>query len=579
MACSSQDTPLSGANEPASTTAEQLNIDTSSQVSFGAKFVLKSSDLPSCDSSRIGQLFYVVETKEFIGCYASGYESITISGQQGETGQTGPDGVQGLQGPQGSPGAKGADGNDGTSCNGYAIAEGVEIVCDSITIDTIMHGSVGTQENPGTAGQRGLNGNSCTISDTFPSGYTLACEDGTSVMITNGEDGDKGAPGTPGSSCISINNNNGTYTISCEDGSAVTLSDGALGIAGKDGTDGSSCSTINNPDGSYTVSCEDGTNVQITNGADGSVGAQGTNGTNCVTSENPAGDSLIVTCNNQTVGWPKAMCGDSPYAPEGSLFCYNLQLHTRCNGAIFVPTEQFCYNDQLFDLCGDQSFDPTIQFCADTTLFNLCDGSPYSPDSEFCDARDGQTYRYVLYSDLKWMAENLNYSGDDNNGTKTFVYGYCFDQPDHTDAAHCDTYGRLYDWSELMDIGAQYNTQEWGGTDENHQGLCPNGWRIPTQSEYREIDMFNTGTDLKSTSGWRSNGNGNDSFSFTILPSGIRNGNGTYTYLTERSYLWTATEHNYYQASIRLITYSSILFLPTEYPKTGGRSARCVQPE
>ncbi|MGB0424601.1 MAG: FISUMP domain-containing protein, partial [Flavobacteriales bacterium] len=65
-----------------------------------------------------------------------------------------------------------------------------------------------------------------------------------------------------------------------------------------------------------------------------------------------------------------------------------------------------------------------------------------------------------------WMAENLRWSGA----------GQCFEN----DLVNCQNIGRLYSIEELT------NLQE--GSDESPvQGLCPNGWHVPTLLEYQQM--------------------------------------------------------------------------------------------
>ena len=65
------------------------------------------------------------------------------------------------------------------------------------------------------------------------------------------------------------------------------------------------------------------------------------------------------------------------------------------------------------------------------------------------------------------------------------------------------------------------------------QGVCPNGWHLPSQAELQTLVSAVGGRDvagsaLLATSGWHNNGNGTDDFGFSALPSGSgRDGNFT----------------------------------------------------
>ena len=109
---------------------------------------------------------------------------------------------------------------------------------------------------------------------------------------------------------------------------------------------------------------------------------------------------------------------------------------------------------------------------------------------EFYDARDGRTYRTVTFGAQEWMAENLNYNAA---GSLCFVY---LDE-------NCNSYGRLYGWP--LD------------------GVCPDGWHVPAETEWRSLFVYvgdNSGTKLKSSSGWKAGMNGSNDFEFSALPAG-----------------------------------------------------------
>jgi uncharacterized protein (TIGR02145 family) len=56
------------------------------------------------------------------------------------------------------------------------------------------------------------------------------------------------------------------------------------------------------------------------------------------------------------------------------------------------------------------------------------------------------------------------------------------------------------------------------------QGICPNGWRIPTQSEWRLLQVYSA-EQLRSTELWLDPlGNGNGETGFNAIPAGWYNG-------------------------------------------------------
>ena len=136
----------------------------------------------------------------------------------------------------------------------------------------------------------------------------------------------------------------------------------------------------------------------------------------------------------------------------------------------------------------------------------------------FTDSRDGQTYKWVKIGTQTWMAQSLNYKVDSS---------WCPDK----DPTYCSAgYGRLYQWAAAMNLDTSYNNKHWQGSDSlKHQGICPSGWHIPTDSEWGVLIAYvgidSAGIKLKSISGWKdtagnSAGNGTDKYSFNVLPSG-----------------------------------------------------------
>ena len=96
------------------------------------------------------------------------------------------------------------------------------------------------------------------------------------------------------------------------------------------------------------------------------------------------------------------------------------------------------------------------------------------------DTRDNQLYATVEIDDRCWMAENLNYgtmitptTGQSDNST---IEKYCYDNSQ----SNCDTYGGLYLWDEMMD---------YTSTEES-QGICPDGWHIPSDAEWYAMENF-----------------------------------------------------------------------------------------
>jgi len=167
---------------------------------------------------------------------------------------------------------------------------------------------------------------------------------------------------------------------------------------------------------------------------------------------------------------------------------------------------------------------------------------------ELVDNRDGQTYKTVKIGNQWWMAENLNFETDNSS---------CYNDS----VEYCEKYGRLYTWAVAMDSAGTWSTNGKGcgygrtcrvasaGSATLVRGVCPDGWHLPTQTECNTLftavgGKSTAGTKLKSTSGWYDNRNGTDAFSFSALPAGYRDDDGSFYYVGNYAYFWSATELN-----------------------------------
>ncbi len=192
------------------------------------------------------------------------------------------------------------------------------------------------------------------------------------------------------------------------------------------------------------------------------------------------------------------------------------------------------------------------------------------------DSRDGQVYKTVKIGNLNWMAQNLNYEAKDS---------HCYDDS----LKYCKVYGRLYSWASAIDstklANDKANPQDCGygktcKLPEVVQGVCPNGWHLPTSDEWSVLftEVGGQGSAakyLKSMMKW----NGTDSVGFSVLPAGSSTQNG-YRFSSEGrdAYFWTATE--IYDGDdayfVHMETSNSYVFLYS-VEKTNGYSVRCVE--
>ena len=197
-------------------------------------------------------------------------------------------------------------------------------------------------------------------------------------------------------------------------------------------------------------------------------------------------------------------------------------------------------------------------FCSCSDDDKLPDIRP-SAQGEFTDVRDGNSYKWIRIGDLEWMTSNLKY-GDPyyerlfdgvfagNYGPQTVTSQYGDDDLE----ADYDKHGNLYTWEEA-------NT------------LCPDGWRLPTDEDWKNLEralgMSQADANQK---GWRGNyfltllTQGEDGLGFNMQLSGgawkTKEG-WKYLYLWEVGefgYFWTATENTDSLLGVQTVWYRKI---------------------
>ncbi len=186
------------------------------------------------------------------------------------------------------------------------------------------------------------------------------------------------------------------------------------------------------------------------------------------------------------------------------------------------------------------------------------------------DPRDGKTYKTVKIGDQTWMAENLNYKTE---------YSHCYKDEE----ANCAKYGRLYVWFEAIEV-------------------CPAGWHLPSKDDFIVLNrtvgevqvngkkrvLHDAGKRLKSTSGWKKKGNGDDTFSFSVLPAGgmwhhkdsLVNDIDDGRFFSDKgshAYIWLSTEYSDFCAYHMLLSYKDVALYLAHGPKWNGYSVRCLK--
>jgi len=236
-----------------------------------------------------------------------------------------------------------------------------------------------------------------------------------------------------------------------------------------------------------------------------------------------------------------------------------------------VPTTDYTLSWTISTPCASLNDEVNIRF--------------WSCGLPIADARDSKTYTTIQIGTQCWMAQNLNVgtriAGTANMANNTTIEKYCCSNSD----AQCDVYGGLYQWDEMMNYS----------TTPGVQGICPDGWHLPTDAEWCTLTTYLDATVNCSTIGWSGTNAGGkmketgtthwsspntgatNSSAFTGLPGGYRDLDGTFNALGIGGYWWSSTEYSATIAWIRhLLNYNANLYR-YNYTKGFGFSVRCLK--
>jgi uncharacterized protein (TIGR02145 family) len=154
----------------------------------------------------------------------------------------------------------------------------------------------------------------------------------------------------------------------------------------------------------------------------------------------------------------------------------------------------------------------------------------------------------------------------------------------NNDSANGAKYGKLYNWYAVSDL----------------RGLAPVNWHIPDYYEWAQLVDYLTfagnmsrikekygnifsidsvGKKLKSSSGWKDSGNGNNESGFAAYPGGMRYEHGVF-YSHGIGYSgnwWCSTEYFSINASYFNLRYRDNMIGVYDASKGNGFSVRCIK--
>ena len=215
---------------------------------------------------------------------------------------------------------------------------------------------------------------------------------------------------------------------------------------------------------------------------------------------------------------------------------------------------------------------------------------------------DGNNYATIEIGSQTWMAENLKVShyadgtpitqiSDEGewNAMTIDVQAYCW-YDNLTE--NSDTSGALYTWAAAMNGALSSDTIPSG-----IQGVCPDGWHLPSDAEWKVLEMFlgmnqtdansydwrgsDEGGQLKETgfSKWDiSNSGGSNLSGFTAIPGGFRSNKGLYFSAGQTAAFWTSKqEEGADKAWYRTVNFDKEQVYRQYHFMQLGLSVRCIK--
>jgi len=183
---------------------------------------------------------------------------------------------------------------------------------------------------------------------------------------------------------------------------------------------------------------------------------------------------------------------------------------------------------------------------------------------------NGTQYNTVRVGCHCWTRENMSatvYTDGVEVPTKLIYYASMYPDTNQNLA----NYGRLYDWYSALRIPVGFS----GTISDTAQGVCPDGWHIPTNQQFLDLTAFQA-THLKTTNLWIVPGTNQTGFS--SVPGGYYNYVSDHFYnLAGNAYYWTSALGDERRGQNYQISYSCENGYVEDALKDYAYSVRCIK--
>jgi uncharacterized protein (TIGR02145 family) len=213
----------------------------------------------------------------------------------------------------------------------------------------------------------------------------------------------------------------------------------------------------------------------------------------------------------------------------------------------------------------------------------------------------GNIYKTAKIGKQVWMAENLRSTLYSDRTPIPYVedsalwfhftresLGYCWYGNSLSQGV---VYGALYSWPAA--------TRAFNGIsaiEEGVQGVCPDGWHLPNDDEWKELEMYlGMSQEESDAEKWRGSDQGGrlkqegnqywdapnsgaaDEVAFKALPGGYRHGSAAFFEMSKTARFWTSTQNGYGYAWYRGVDYDRTDIYRDFSGVYRGHSVRCVK--